>query len=620
MSKNKRINKKTLTSHLLPLAVSVAMVLSMLRLPPINTQIRTLPADNDTSANSDIKQLQNNDDSNPGSNSPDNQTTNIDELSLSKDTQPKLAKANKPQAKKSRYVQEYVLGDYIYRSGSNEAEPLRTYKTQLVPNDPGSGQWWESSLKLNESWDISTGSSDTVLAIIDTGVALAHEEFTNRWHTNTSEQGATTLESPSQLNCTDRSITIDKSCNLVDDDFDGIVDNELGATTYQNPSKLNCTDQAVLLDKKCNMIDDDSNGLVDDWRGWDFINYDNSVQAGENNSTGSGTRHASYVTAVAAANANNGVGIAGVNWQTKILPLQAIDDNGYGNSISVGRAVRYAVDQGAKVISMSLGGVYPDAFLRQTIREAISAGAIVVAASGNDGCDCISYPANYSEVVAVGALATNNQPATFSSYGANLDILAPGTQIYTATWSTTNQTSGYASGIAGTSLATPLVSGALTTLKSLRPTASQTELLALLTETSDRLTLGATTPRSNTLGFGTSNVFAAAQRATTPKVFEQMTTFSSVAYGSKLYPVSPAELSSAITVYLCPIGTTAVYRLSKASTVFYSASLSEVVQAQSAGYTSSFFAYLCTLQSYDSVSSIRILNLFKEFEDRFVHE
>lgn len=527
---------------------------------------------------------------------------------------------SQPEPIISPLIQEYVLGDFIIQSENSAKFPIRSYETSATPNDPHSGQWWESSLNLPQAWDFGTGSSDTTLAIIDTGFALDHEEFQGRWHINTGESGLTNSEAESKLNCSDQSLSLDQSCNLIDDNYDGIVDNEAGSTASENPSQLNCSAQGLALNKTCNLVDDDSNGLVDDWRGWDFVSYDNSVQAGDINPSGNGTRHGSYVAGVAAANANNGVGIAGVNWQTKILPIQALSDDGSGNTLSVARAIRYAVDQGADVISLSLGSSLPDAYLRQAITDAIAAGVIVVAASGNDGCNCISYPANYIEVVAVGALAQNNTPASFSSYGSNLDILAPGVGLYTASWSPSNQTSAYASYISGTSLATPLVSAALTTLKSHRPDASATELVALLSETTDRLSLPSNAAHSSTLGFGTANLNAAISRATTPVAHDNVIGLTGTSNGSTLFSTVALEKSDSINAYKCSgnkLGTTPVYRLSKGSTIFYSTSSSEAGLAQANGFSSRLLGYFCVVMPHDSVNAIRRLNVFAEFENQF---
>ncbi len=500
---------------------------------------------------------------------------------------------------------EIVVGSTTY--------PLRDYSTSAVPNDPGSGQWWETAINAPAAWDVSTGDTSTVLAIIDTGFALQHEEFVGRWYTNQGETGPAVAESASLINCSDQAIAIDESCNLIDDNFDGIVDNESGATIYENDSQLNCSDQAIALDKSCNMIDDDGNGLADDITGWDYINYDRSVQAGETNPTGSGTRHGSYVAAVAAGNTNNSTGIAGVSWNTKILPIQAIDDDGYGNSISVARAVDYAVAQGADVISMSLGGAYPDSYLRLSLQNAIAQGVVIAAASGNDGCNCISYPANYPEIIAVGALDYSLERASFSSYGPNLDITAPGVGMYTATWTVGNGINGYASGIAGTSLATPLVGGALANLKSQQPTATPLQLTAALLEAADQSVLAANEPHSTAFGFGRLDLYAASQRLA--QAFEPTTVYT---FGG-LTVDSTADVDK---IYQCENGikgSSGVYYLTKLgypSTI--SASLTDVYNHQVMGYAAQRLAFGCVLQPHDNPQEFRSINTASEFLNTFL--
>lgn len=505
---------------------------------------------------------------------------------------------------------ERLVGNIISLNSTNY--PLREYRVAAVPNDPNSNQWWEAAINAPEAWDTTTGSSDTILAIIDTGFALQHQEFSGRWHENSGEKGLSALENPSKLNCTDRALSLDKNCNLIDDDFDGIVDNESGITTYENDSQLNCSDQLRTLDKSCNLIDDDGNGLADDITGWDYINNDRSVQAGETNPNGSGTKHGSYVTAVAAANTDNAVGIAGVNWNTKILPIQAIDDDGYGNSLSVARAVNYAVAQGADVISMSLGGAYPDAYLRLSLQNAIANGVVIAAASGNDGCNCISYPANYPEIIAVGALDYSLDRASFSSYGDNLDITAPGVGMYTATWSPTNGTSAYASGISGTSLATPLVGGALALLKSQQSTATPLQLTAALLESADQSVLEASAPHSPTLGFGRLDLQSATSRLATALA-------PTLAYSfSGLKTDAPADAQN---VYQCVEGIkggSSIYTLTKGSVHKMSASLTDVVTLQSNGFTATNLAYGCVLQPHDTPSEIRLINTSAELTGVFV--
>jgi hypothetical protein len=514
--------------------------------------------------------------------------------------------ASGPSIPTGPVVYAQKVGNQVVLNG--KVYPLRTYRTMALPNDPSANQPWVSTANVSTAWDVPRGNNPTLLAVVDTGFALGHQEFQNRWYSNSGEQGAAVSQAPSMLNCTDRGLALDQSCNLIDDDGDGIVDNETGATTGQNPSRLNCSAQGRTLAKDCNNLDDDGNGYVDDVRGWDFAHNDNSVQDGESAPSKPGGRHGTYVTGVAAATGNNGVGIAGVDWGTTILPLQALGEDGTGYNSDVANAILYAASKHADVISLSLGSSSSDALVREAVQRAIA---------GNDGCDCMVYPANYPEVVAVGAAANNGQPASFSSYGANLDIIAPGVNLFTTTWLPANGTSAYAGNISGTSLATPIVSGLLARLKSLRPTATPLELLAALTENTNRLTLPSGVVRSNSLGFGLADGGQATQRLVTPYAPAQRYIFTPISFGRGLS--QPAEVSSSTVAYKCENsrpGSTPVYELLKAGSSLFSASTSEVQQAIASGYSASFLSYLCLSEPHDQPDTlVRSINLYKEFRD-----
>ena len=490
--------------------------------------------------------------------------------------------------------------------------PVYRYQAVAMPNDPGANQSFVATANLSAAWDIPRGAAPTLLAIIDTGFALQHQEFANRFYTNPGEAGAATSESASLRNCTARGLPLNQSCNLIDDDGDGIVDNEVGATTRQNPSRLNCSDQGRGLAKDCNLIDDDGNGYIDDFRGWDFINNDRSVQAGEVNSTGDGTHHGTYVAGVAAATGNNGVGLAGVDWGTTILPIQALDDDGSGDTVAVANAINYAVARNADVISLSLGSTGNDLLVRQAVRQAVAAGIIVVAAAGNDGCDCMLYPANYPEVLAVGASTSSGQRSGFSSFGANLDILAPGENLYTTDWQAGNQTSAYASGISGTSLATPIVAGLLTRMISQRPTATPAQLIAALTENTNPLGLTAANPRSNLIGFGLVDAAKASRRLVTAYAPTQL---------YQLARINQYGTASAL-IYQCEpnvIGTTPVYELTRAgTTAVFTTDVIEAQVAQAQGSTASLFSYSCLSQNHDTPQLVRSLNVYSEFRNLFI--
>ena len=491
-------------------------------------------------------------------------------------------------------------GKIITKDG--RSYPLRVYKTMATPNDPSYNQWWVAPNGMTSVWDTPAGLNPVKIAVIDTGFALSHQELSGRWAINGEEFGAAVTENPSDLNCTDQSIALNRSCNNIDDNFDGILDNETGITTKENPSKLNCTDQSLALDKYCNNVDDDDNGLVDDYRGWDFSNFDAKPQAGEINASGSGTTHGTMVAGILGATGNNGFGIAGVNWNASILPLQSIDDDGYGDSYTVGESIYYAADQGADIISLSLGTDSTDSYLRAAILYALDRGAIIVAASGNDGCNCISYPANYPEVIAVGALGTDGNPASFSNYGSELDILAPGQTITSSYFTAANQTSAYATG-SGTSYATPFVSGLIGHARATQPNATWEELIGAMFENSDRRTLTAASPRSSALGFGVAMASDMLDRLNSPVAELQR------------YQFSGGTISGSAKSYLCDANTipaTRYYELKKSGIYRYTANLRELSKYQQLGWSSRSVAYVCMGLPTDSIDILRMIDVPNE--------
>lgn len=519
-----------------------------------------------------------------------------------------------PQTNQQTVKTIFTQTSPTFKTNTGKVFPLRTYKT-LAPNDPDVTQWWTTSTGLDVAWNIGAGARQTIVAVIDTGFGLKHSEFTNRWTINSGEQGTTAVQSASKLNCTDRLLSLNQSCNLVDDDFDGVVDNESGYTTFENPSQLNCKDQNITIDKSCNLIDDDDNDYMDDVKGWDFANYDPSVQAGEINPYGTGTSHGTEVTGVLAATGNNSIGIAGVNWTTKILPLQAIDDNGYGNTLTVARAIYYAADYGVDVINISLGSDYEDDYIRQAIQYAIDAGTIVVAASGNDGCDCMLYPARYPEVFSVGAQRTDGNPSNFSSYGNNLDIMAPGENIKTTTWTSTNSTSAYASGVAGTSFSTPYVSGLLSLARSHQSNASWGELTNNLLATANHTGLTIDNPVSSLIGSGFAKADNYINRVTTPATPGMRYAFSST---PTLGTLSSNRTYQCYTANDFP--TASLFRISSNTSIFYTIDILEYVRALNRGDNTRNLGRTCVGLPGDKPSILRTINLLSELDNIQIHK
>ena len=264
----------------------------------------------------------------------------------------------------------------------------------------GPGGLPRADIKAPEAWAVETGRPDVVIAVLDTGIDYTHPD--------------------------------------------------LAGKVWTNPPEI-----------PANGIDDDANGFVDDWRGWDFANSDNDPWD-DHEDSGMAVQHGTFVSAIAAASTNDGVGMAGVSWGSPVMALKVMDSSGYGLEDDAAAAVVYAADNGAKIINMSLTGEDVPA-LRTAIQYARQKGCLVVAASGNSGTSADTYPASYPEVLSVGATNEYDQRCTAadwgqggSNYGSYLDVMAPGNNILSAT--SMMEPQGYFV-LPGTSAAAPFVAG-----------------------------------------------------------------------------------------------------------------------------------------------------------------
>lgn len=300
------------------------------------------------------------------------------------------------------------------------AEPNYILKPTKTPNDTyySSALWGadntgqtignqngvqDADIDAPEAWDTTTGSASTVVAVIDQGVDISHPD--------------------------------------------------LKSNIWTNPGEI-----------AGNNVDDDGNGYVDDVHGWDFANDDASVYDPDP-ITGNGDEHGTHVAGTIAATGNNGIGVTGVNWQAKIMPLKFLGPNG-GTTLDAVEAINYAVSSGVKISNNSWGGGGYSQSLHDAIARADAAGMLFVAAAGNDGSDndaTPSYPASYDNPNIISVAATDNKDAlaSFSNYGAkSVDLGAPGVDI-----ASTLPNNSYAY-YSGTSMATPQVTGVAALLKS----------------------------------------------------------------------------------------------------------------------------------------------------------
>jgi len=164
--------------------------------------------------------------------------------------------------------------------------------------------------------------------------------------------------------------------------------------------------------------------------------------------------HGTHVSGCAAAVVDNGTGVAGQGNST-LLAGRGLDENGSGSTSDIADAVEWAANQGADVINLSLGGGGYSDTMKNAVSFATDEGSLVVAAAGNDGTRGVSYPAAYSECVAVSAVDSDEQLASFSQYGDDVELCAPGVDVL----STTTEARGSYERLSGTSMATPIVAG-----------------------------------------------------------------------------------------------------------------------------------------------------------------
>lgn len=154
-------------------------------------------------------------------------------------------------------------------------------------------------------------------------------------------------------------------------------------------------------------------------QGYDFVNDDSHPNDDEG--------HGTHVTGTIAQTTNNYIGVTGIAFNCSIMPVKVLDSTGAGTYADVAEGIRFAADNNAQVINLSLGGRYSSETLRLACEYAYNKGALLICASGNDGRNSISYPAAYDKYsVAVGATRYDEKRVYYSNYGNSLDLAAPG--------------------------------------------------------------------------------------------------------------------------------------------------------------------------------------------------
>lgn len=271
----------------------------------------------------------------------------------------------------------------------------------LEPNDFQANQWYLTKIQAQTAWNFNTGSSNVVVAVIDDAVAIDHQDLSANIYQNAAESGGFPL------------------------------------------------------------IDDDLNGQSDDVNGYDVANGDANPRPPSNASgNDDGFAHGTHVAGLVSASTNNNVGIASLGFNTTILPVKIADDASGALTGSLD-GIFYAMRSGVDIINMSWGTSTDATALKAVISQAYSSGITLIAAAGNDGSTNPFYPAAYPEVISVGATNPDDFVTGFSNYGSTIDVMAPGSGIY----STLPEGDNTYGNLNGTSMAAPLVSALAALLK-----------------------------------------------------------------------------------------------------------------------------------------------------------
>jgi subtilisin family serine protease len=215
--------------------------------------------------------------------------------------------------------------------------------------------------------------------------------------------------------------------------------------------------------------DDDGNNYVDDVHGWNVLDAgSNAIQDDHG--------HGTHVGGIIAARGNNGQGIAGMAWESRVMVVKVLDQYGDGYYSGLAAGLIYAADNGAQVANLSLGGTVSSQILQDAVNYAHAKGTLVVAATGNTN-SAVQYPAACDNVLAIAASTRHDERASYSCYGAETDLTAPGSSIY----STCN--GGAYCFKSGTSMAAPHVAGLAALIYAQHPTLTPDQVAQLLRET-----------------------------------------------------------------------------------------------------------------------------------------
>jgi predicted CXXCH cytochrome family protein len=274
-------------------------------------------------------------------------------------------------------------------------------------------------MQIPDAWDLtgyygSVRGQNIIIAVIDTGVDVTHPEF----------GFDPTFDSSTTPYTTPFTNSVNTSANIWLNYYGSNASCWSGGSGESDFYDWDWCINGDWVYQSSDGVDNELNGYVDDWMGWNFVGNTNNVTDDSLNG------HGTSVAGIIAAKLND-FQISGAAPQAKIMALKALDSNGNGSSTNIAAAIIYAANKGARVINLSFGGPGYSQTEKDAIDYAISKGAVVIASAGNSGDATPHYPAAYDGVIGVSALdGTLTNLASFSSFGSQVDLAAPGEGVY----------------------------------------------------------------------------------------------------------------------------------------------------------------------------------------------
>jgi subtilisin family serine protease/subtilisin-like proprotein convertase family protein len=385
---------------------------------------------------------------------------------------------------------QFAQADYVLVSSAVPNNPMFNQQYALL-NTGQNGGTPGDDIGATHAWSVTTGSASTIVAVMDTGIDYDHPDlYQNIWLNQaeipksrlapslggTNPNGIQDYFHDGYVSWRDlndpRNIGPGK---ITDVNGDGIID----AADILAPMVVNAQNQDTGQGgwAYTGNTQDGDTAHPNDFIGWNFVSNTNNPldQNG----------HGTHVAGIIGAMGNSGVGVAGIDWQVSLMPVQFLNASGNGSISAFISGLSYAIQHGAKISNNSWSGATNDPLLSAAVQNAQQNGMIFVAAAGNGSNNndiSPAYPSSftYDNVVSVAAVDNNNQLASFSNFGAkSVDLAAPGVNILS-----TLPNNNYGT-LSGTSMAAPMVTGVLALVWSEHPNWTYQQVISQVLDTVD---------------------------------------------------------------------------------------------------------------------------------------